>query len=52
MEMPQIITVILISLNLFAAVMRHGEELKVNFLSTFFSTAITFALLFWGGFFG
>jgi|19_taG_2_1085344.scaffolds.fasta_scaffold21214_5 hypothetical protein len=49
--MPQILVLILLSLNLGAAVIGHGRETKVNAYVTAFDMAATLGLLAWGGFF-
>jgi uncharacterized membrane protein YozB (DUF420 family) len=33
------------------ALAKHGDLLRVNFFSQFIVTALTIAVLFWGGFF-
>ena len=51
---PQVLLVVLFSLSLGLSIARHGqpEEGRRNALYSLVSTAVMFALLYWGGFFG
>jgi hypothetical protein len=52
METPQIVTVVLIGLNLLCGIIMHNKNIKVNAAYSILNTVVTFALLDWGGFFG
>jgi len=54
MRAPQIILIILLAMSLSFNLIKHGEPRKAeyNFWITLFSTVMTVALLWWGGFFG
>jgi len=52
MKTPQIITLVLMGIGLLVAANQHGKPREdVNFWSALLSTAMTFGLLYWGGFF-
>ena len=52
MKAPQIIVIVLMSISLLTTAHDHGKPRKDNnFWTTLLSTAITFGLLVWGGFF-
>jgi len=48
---PQILVLILLSLNVGAAIVGHGQEMRRNAFLTGFDAAATLGLLYWGGFF-
>ena len=51
MDVPQIIMIVLIVLNLFIAADRHGKVGdKYNFLKTLFANILLGGLLWWGSF--
>jgi hypothetical protein len=53
MGAPQIIMIVLITLNVANAVFNHGKTREHNGLSTLLiDMPITVGLLYWGGFFG
>lgn len=49
--MPQILVLILLFLNVGAAVISHGQKMKRNAFITGFDAVVTISLLYWGGFF-
>lgn len=49
--LPQIILVSFYMLSLGCALVKHGEQSRINFGTSFISIVIIFGLLFWGGFF-
>jgi hypothetical protein len=52
-QAPEIVYIVLVSLSLGVTAVKHGEPRKgkVNFAATIVSQALTFAILYWGGFF-
>lgn len=52
MKAPQIIMIVLISVDLILELILHGEEIprKHNFVSELVAKALLCALLYWGGF--
>lgn len=51
MNAPQVITIVLMSFSIAAALLLHGKSTKINFFLTTINTAAWAGLLYWGGFF-
>lgn len=51
MNAPQVVMIVLISLSMFASLLLHGKETKVNFFVSLLSNSLVIGLLIWGGFF-
>lgn len=51
MQTPQIIIVVLITINLIVNLLKNGESKKYSFATALIDNSIVLGVLYWGGFF-
>lgn len=52
MEMPQIVIIVLVAVNVMANLVKNGDSKQYSFVATVLDSCILLGVLVWGGFFG